>query len=235
MITFRITGTVKVAETGVGLPGLFVKAYDKDILFDDLLSSAITGEGGRFVIVSEMNDFRDFFDVKPDIYLKVYTRDGTKELHAAEKGIRWNAGKVEDFEVRIPLKELGKSAPPRDVKLLDEKGAVRTSYDPGESLFVQISGLEADTVHELTLSDDAGVLLFTSTLLSNFNGEIEPTILWAQFGLSDPRTDERLTVAQAQERWKGRTLALQVKTRGKLALQQSIEIAGTFRLDGVGA
>lgn len=229
MITFRITGTVKVAETGVGLPGLFVKAYDKDILFDDLLGSAITGEGGRFEIVSELKDFRDFFDVKPDIYLKVYTRDGKKQMHAAERGIRWNAGTMEDFEVRIPLKELGKNAPPRNVKLLDEKGEARTSYDPGESLIVNISGLEADTVHELTLSDDGGVPLFTITLLSNFNGEIEPTTLWGQFGLSDARTEERFTVAQAQERWKGRTVALQVKTRGKMVMEQSIKIADRFK------
>lgn len=229
MITFRIAGTVKVAETGVGLPGLFVKAYDKDILFDDLLGSAITGEGGRFEIVSEMKDFRDFFDVKPDIYLKVYTRDGTKEMHATEEGVRWNAGKIEDFEVRIPIKELGKNAPRRGVRLLDEEGKARTSYDPGESLIVHIGGLEVDTVHELALSDDEGVLLFTSTLLSNFNGEIEPTILWAQLGLSDLRTDERFTVAQAQERWKGRMVTLQVNTRGETVMEQSIKIAQTFK------
>ena len=228
MITFRITGTVKVAETGVGLPGLFVKAYDKDILFDDLLGSAITGAGGRFEIVSEMRDFRDFFDVKPDIYLKVYTRDGVKEIHTTKKGVRWNAGRVEDFEVLIPRKELGESAPPRQIELLDEKGEARTSYDPGESLVVHISGLEADTVHDLTLFEE-GEALFSVTLLSNFNGEIEPTVLWAQFGLSDPRTDKRFTVPEAQERWKGRTLTLQVQTREKLALERTIKIAETFK------
>ena len=156
MITFKITGTVKVAETGVGLPGLLVKAYDKDILFDDLLGSAITGTGGGFGIVSEMKDFRDFFDVKPDIYLKVYTSDGTKEIYATKEGIRWNAGRVEDFEVLIPLKEIGNGAPPKNVQLLSENGETRTSYDPGESLVVHLRGLEANTVHDLTLSDDGG-------------------------------------------------------------------------------
>lgn len=229
MITFRITGTVKVAETGVGLPGLFVKAYDKDILFDDLLGSAITGEGGRFEIVSEMKDFRDFFDVKPDIYLNIFTRDGTKKIHAIDEGIRWNAGRIEEFDVRIPFIELGENAPPQNVRLLDEKGEARTSYDPGESLIVHISGLEANTVHELSLLDDGATPLFASTLLSNFNGEIEPTILWAQFGLSDPRTEERFTVAQAQKRWQGRTVALQVKTRGKAVMEQSVKIAESFK------
>jgi len=228
MITFKITGTVKVAETGVGLPGLFVKAYDKDILFDDLLGSAITGEGGRFEIISELKDFRDFFDVKPDIYLKVYTRDGKKQLHAVDKGIRWNAGRMEDFDVRIPLKELGQNAPPRKIRLLDERGEERTNYDPGESLVIGIGGVEANAVHEISLSADDG-LLFTSTLLSNTNGEIEPTILWAQFGLSDPRSAERFTVAQAQQRWKDHELKLQIRTKGQIVLEQSIRIAGTFK------
>jgi hypothetical protein len=228
MITFKITGTVKVAETGVGLPGLLVKAYDKDILFDDLLGSAMTGTGGGFGIVSEMKDFRDFFDVKPDIYLKVYTSDGAKEIHATKEGIRWNAGRMEDFEVLISLKEITNGAPSKNVELLSENGETRISYDPGESLVVHLRGLEANTVHDLTLSDDAGTPLFTSTLLSNLNGEIEPSLLWAQFGLSDPRTDERFTVAEAQERWKGRTLTLQVKTRDRIVFEQSIRIADTF-------
>ena len=164
MITFKITGKVKVAETGVGLSGLLVKAYDKDILFDDLLGSAVTRVGGGFDIVSEMKDFRDFFDVKPDIYLKVYTRDGEKEIHATKEGIRWNAGRVEDFEVLIPFKEIGNGTRSENVELLGENGETRTNYDPGESLVVQIRGLEANTVHDLTLSDDGGNPLFTSTL-----------------------------------------------------------------------
>jgi hypothetical protein len=51
MSTFRIRGTVKAAETGVGLSGLFVKAYDKGNLFDDLLGSTYTREGGHFELM----------------------------------------------------------------------------------------------------------------------------------------------------------------------------------------
>jgi hypothetical protein len=227
--TFRITGTVTAAETHAGLPGLFVKAYDKDALYDDLLGSAMTGEGGRFEIVSEANDFRDFFASKPDIYLQIYTRRGKKPIHATEDALRWDAGTREDFNVRIPLKKLGKHAPSRGVTFLDDHGEARTSYDPGESLVVNINGLEANNVHELTLSEANGDPLFTSSLLSNFAGEIEPTTLWAQFGLFDPRTGERFTVAQAQKRWRGRTVRLQVKTAGKVVMKHSITMARTFR------
>ena len=229
MITFTITGTVKVEETGIGLPGLFIKAYDKDILFDDLLGSAITGEGGRFEIVSEMKDFREFFDVRPDIYLKVYTRDGKEEIYSTKSGVRWNAGEFEEFDVRIPLEVLGEDAGSRGVKLIDEKGEARTYYDPGESLIVQVGGLEVDTVHDLVLLDDQGSRLFTNTLLSNSEGQIEPTTIWAQFGLSDPITGEAFTVSQARKRWKGKTLTLQVKTKGKAVFKQTIKIAESFK------
>lgn len=228
MITIRIAGTVTVAETRVGLPGLLIKAYDKDILSDDdLLGSTLSGPGGRFEIVSEIKDFRDFSRARPDVYLRIYTRDGAKELHATKQTIRWNAGKLVELQVRIPRNDLGENAPPLVVNVLDESGEARASYDPGESLFVSVGGLEADTVHELTLSD-GGAPLFTSTLLSNLDGEIERMMLWAQFGLSDPRNEQRFTLAQAQERWRGRTLKLQVKTRGKRVLEQSVRIAGTF-------
>jgi len=80
-ITFDITGTVTVAETHAGLPGLVVKAHDKDGRYDDLLGSAITGEGGRFAIVSEAKDFRDFFDRKPGIYLQISGYSGMPPTH----------------------------------------------------------------------------------------------------------------------------------------------------------
>ncbi|MEK6750440.1 MAG: hypothetical protein AABY83_14770 [Pseudomonadota bacterium] len=228
MITFKITGSVRVAETKVGLPGLFVKAYDKDLLFDDLLGAATSGADGRFEIVSEMQDFREFFDTKPDIYLKIYDHSGGRLVFSTERGVRWNAGRVETFDVPIPQKSLGIEVPPREIRLVDELGRVRTDYDPGESLTVGIRGIEANTVHELALFDDAGKPLFTSSLLSNLQGEIEPATLWPQFGLVDLASGEKFTVAQAQHRWGGRRLTLAVKTHGKKAFDGVIPIASQF-------
>lgn len=106
MKTFKIRGTVKEAETGAGAAGLFVKAYDNDLLFDDLLGSAYTGEDGGFEIVSEAEDFRDFYEVRPDIYLKVFSTDGETLLHTTETAAEWRDEGLEDFEVRIPAKRL---------------------------------------------------------------------------------------------------------------------------------
>ena len=228
MITFRIKGSVRVAETGVGLPGLYVKAYDKDLLFDDVLGSAATDASGRFEVVSEMRDFREFFDVKPDIYLRIYNRGGGRLIHSTEDAIRWNAGHVETFDVLVPREELGEDAPNEGVQLVDDRGEVRNDYDPGESLTVGVRGLEANAVHDLALFDDRGDPLFISSLLSNPRGEIEPTILWPQFGLADLVTGEKFTVAEAQERWGGRTLRLEVGTRGRRHAEQDIPVADRF-------
>lgn len=228
MITFRITGSVKVEETGVGLPGLFVKAYDKDLLFDDLLGSTFTGPDGRFEIISEMRDFREFFDVKPDIYLRIYDRSCRGLIHSTEKAIRWSAGRVERFDVLIPRKELGVEEPAQEVRLTDDRGDVRDNYDPGESLTVSIRGLKANTVHDLALFDETGEPILISSLLSNLQGEIEPTILWPQLGLSDPATGTKLTVPEAQQKWKGRRLKLQVKLGRKELLEHIIPIADHF-------
>jgi hypothetical protein len=106
-IRFTITGFVREAESGIGIPGLFVKAYDKDLLFDDLLGTAITNADGSFEIVSESGDFREFFDVKPDIYLRVLGVDRVTEIWSSEEAVRWNAGRYEEFDVRVPREKAG--------------------------------------------------------------------------------------------------------------------------------
>jgi len=228
MLTFKITGSVKLAETAAGIPGLYVKAYDKDLLFDDLLGSAVTGPDGRFEIVSEPGDFREFFERKPDIYLRILDRGSGQTLYSSEDRIRWNAGRDERFDILIPRDALGLPRPPEDVQLVDDRGEVRTNYDPGESLTVAVRGLRANAVHDVALSDESGRPLFVSSLLTNANGEIEPTILCPQFGLTDLATGEKFTVAQAQERWKGRALQLDVGRDGKQIFRRVIPIAEQF-------
>lgn len=228
MVTFRITGSVRVAETGVPLPGLFVKAYDKDLLFDDVLGSTVTNADGSMEIITELRDFREFFDARPDVYLKIFDRPGGRLIHSTEEAVRWRAGRVEDFEVLIPWKDLGHEEPPEEVTLIDDRGELRNDYDPGESLTVVIRGLEVNAVHDLTLSDQNGQPLLITRLLTNRMGEIEPTILWPQLGLTDLATGEKRTVAQAQQIWGGRILQLAVTIRGERRLEHLIPIAETF-------
>ena len=36
---FTITGRVRERESGLGVPNLIIRAYDKDLFFDDLLDT----------------------------------------------------------------------------------------------------------------------------------------------------------------------------------------------------
>jgi len=228
MITLKIRGSVRVSETGVGVSGLFVKAYDKDLLFDDLLGSAYTREDGRFEIVSEPEDFRDFFELKPDIYLKILSPDAEKLLYTTEKAVRWQAGRLEEFDVRISRGRLGALVPEGAVHLLDENGQRRSCLDVGESLTVKMEGVRALSTHDLVLLDEKGEELFTSTLLSDRNGAVEPTMIWPLFGLDDPRSTESFSVERAQSRWRGRALKLEVRSGGKKVLEQVVRFADVF-------
>jgi hypothetical protein len=103
---YTIYGRVTVEETGEGVPGLTVKAIDKDLLLDDLLGAVTTDQDGRFEIRYDPEDFRELFlDRKPDIFLKVRTPDGETIYETA---VRYDAGKEETFDIRIPKDQLEK-------------------------------------------------------------------------------------------------------------------------------
>jgi hypothetical protein len=101
MPQFKIHGIITIAETGKPASGLFVKAYDKDLVYDDLMGSAHTDAHGRFEISTEAKDFRDLFEVQPEVYLQIYTADGQTLLHTTEQAIWLEADKIEPFEVRL--------------------------------------------------------------------------------------------------------------------------------------
>lgn len=215
MIRFRLSGTVVEAESGLGLAGLFVKAYDKDLLFDDLLGTAFIGPSGEFEIVSEADDFREFFDAKPDIYLRVLTPDGKHELYSTRDAVRWNAGRYEEFDVRIPRDRLGEHAPPRDVVLVDDDGTPQSTFAPGESLRVAIRGLRPSSIHRVAVAAD-GHEVFADTVISNVRGEIEPTVVWPLVGLEDPESGQPGSIEEAFERWHGRTIQVEVRDEDRV-------------------
>ena len=103
---FVITGTVREKESGEGLEGLIVRSYDKDFLYDDLMGESITDCDGSFRIVSQLKDFRDFFDNKPDIYFKIFMQPvhpaAPVEIYNTLNAIVWNAGNLQYIVVEIP-------------------------------------------------------------------------------------------------------------------------------------
>jgi hypothetical protein len=98
---FRVFGKVIEKESGRGIPGLRVKAVDKDLVFDDVLGTAVTDERGAFSIHYEGKDFRElFFDKKPDLYLKIKDSAGNL-IYSSEDKVRYQADATEEFLVEI--------------------------------------------------------------------------------------------------------------------------------------
>ena len=99
---FFISGQVRVLESDAPVAGIVVKAYDKDLFFDDLLGAVETGVDGRFSITYEEEDFSEFFESNPDLYLKLTTQDRSKVLFSSKDSFRPNAGHEEYFDITIP-------------------------------------------------------------------------------------------------------------------------------------
>jgi hypothetical protein len=106
--SFCITGTVEEAETGRRLAGLIVRAFDRDLVFDDKIGFATTDEEGRFEIRYTSADFSDLRETRPDLYLRVYDTEGTGLLYETTDAIRWNASVNEQYRLRIPARALSR-------------------------------------------------------------------------------------------------------------------------------
>lgn len=113
---YEINGVVVEKESGAPVRGLFVRAYDKDLIYDDLLGTATTDDEGRFTMAYSERDFRELFEKKPDIYLEVYAPP-MRFLVNTKDAIRWGASTDEHFVIEIDRETLGDNAPglPDDV------------------------------------------------------------------------------------------------------------------------
>lgn len=97
----RVSGTVEEEETGRPLPELVVRAYDRDLVFDDLLGFDTTDERGCFEIRFQDSDFKDLLETRPDIYVRIYDRSGRHLLRDTRKQVRRNASDHEVFHLTI--------------------------------------------------------------------------------------------------------------------------------------
>ncbi|MBC8487952.1 MAG: hypothetical protein H8D45_18130 [Bacteroidetes bacterium] len=87
-------------EMNQGMQGLTISLYDKDLLFDDVLGTTLTDENGNFKIIYRTEAFKDLFEKKPDVYLKVLEEKGRK-LYSSRRMIRCQAGFEEYFTIKI--------------------------------------------------------------------------------------------------------------------------------------
>lgn len=116
--TYRVTGQVVDDQTGAGLAGLLVKAWDADLVHDDLVGSAPTDDRGAFFMEFDESYFRELFlDREPDLYFEVHHRGEC--VHSTRNQVHWDVEPGEhEFVIEIDrsvLDEDGEGAPDRPV------------------------------------------------------------------------------------------------------------------------
>jgi len=104
----RAIGKVVEEESGRPIAGLHVRAFDKDLLFDDKLGVAVTDAEGKFRIDYSQLDFSSIFgtETSPELYVRVYDVNDKKLLYTSEKSIRKNVKVEEHSEIKIPRGKL---------------------------------------------------------------------------------------------------------------------------------
>jgi hypothetical protein len=148
---FRITGHIREKESGLSVPGLMIRAYDKDLLYDDLLGTAYTDEEGRFEMVYSEKDFRELFEGKPDVYLSVYAPP-CRFLMDTKESVRVEASEQEHFELEIDRETLGDVAPTRP----DDQVEGGISIPPDKVRLEKRDGFDIPNLAGFTLGGSPG-------------------------------------------------------------------------------
>ena len=135
--SYRINGRVIEDQSRQGIAGLRVEAWDKDLIFDDLVGSVITSKDGEFTIEFDESYFSEIFlDRRPDLFFRVYFDDAL--VLDTKDNILWN------------LKDKTKT-----VELLVDGNLV--GLPDGGEVPVVIPGMKLDEL-ESALNLDAGVI-----------------------------------------------------------------------------
>ena len=168
---FEISGRVQEAESGRGVPGVVVRAFDKDRFFDDLLGEVMSDAGGRFHVEYDESDFRDLFERAPDIYLTVKTVSG-RALYTTEGATRFNATPHEEFQIEIPGGTLR-------VAGLRIAQPVPTISDVTTLTCLEDLGVEDDLVKQIKadLAGRASILEMMKEYMADLKGELDNNAL----------------------------------------------------------
>lgn len=89
MATFNVNGRVINTETRAGIAGLRVEAWDKALIYKDLVGSAITDAQGNFRIEWDESYFRKLFsEQRPELFFRVFRK--SELVTTTENSVFWN-------------------------------------------------------------------------------------------------------------------------------------------------
>ncbi len=157
-LEYRVGGEVVEKETGRPLPGLLVRVFDKDELYNDLLGEARTDDAGRFEVRYAGGDFQELFDKRPDLFFRIFDAEGAQLIHTTEESVRVDAGADEQVRIEIPraaLPAAGRREAGRERDIIREKAGPYLRHPGGEKeLLSQVEVRAADSpVRRRTLGD----------------------------------------------------------------------------------
>lgn len=231
---FVIAGVVREKESKLPVPGLLVRAFDKDLLYTDVLGNAITASDGAFSIGYEGRDFRELFEKRPDIYLNIYgsavARDPSradKPIYTTKSHVRFNAGRREYFRIEIPREQLGDDAPGTRIVHTPEPGEwkglidkfiqehpVDYQYDPDKGFMAPRLECTSNFGPEIRYLgiEDSGTVTVTVTNKGNgisFSAYVE--VYEGPWGYTHPLRDYRLCDYEALTINPGQTVDVELR------------------------
>jgi rhomboid protease GluP len=109
----RIFGTICQADTGRAIANLIVRAYGRDLLFDELLGYTTTAGDGSFEIRTATQDATTR-ENSTEIFLRVLDSTGEHEIYDTLAVPRPGSGADQNFQISLPPENLGPSFERRD-------------------------------------------------------------------------------------------------------------------------
>jgi hypothetical protein len=155
----RISGLVVDRGAGHGIPGLRVEAWDKDLVYNDLVGSAVTDAQGAFQIEFDESYFHELFvHQKPDLYFKVFREN--ELVRSTEDSTLWNAGAVETkVLIEIEIDESGGTQPRTWLKIDSLAELTQHADEVLERIALIPNGGNLFMIHPFLLLADLGVQL----------------------------------------------------------------------------
>jgi hypothetical protein len=96
---WSVSGRV-LDQAGKPAAGLTVNVLDRDRKYDDLLGEDTTDEQGDFNVIYHERDFKEMGENLPELFVIVKDAAGN-ELFTSRGNVRYNAGRVEYFLIRL--------------------------------------------------------------------------------------------------------------------------------------